>query len=216
MPVPEKVKMKKILCFGDSNTWGCSPVDSTRYDEKTRWPMVMGSLLGDQYQIIEEGLNGRTVLNLSPVDKMANGIESIVSITEKNIPFDIAIINLGLNDVFISEEVTLREISDGVSEIIDIIRKIHNFAEFTEPEIVIMSPSGYNSGIEHFSFIELQFNKLQRLPETYRNLSLKKNCRFFNASDYVTGSIIDGSHIDADSHILLGNKIAEFLLQRVR
>ena len=38
---------RRILCFGDSNTWGviprweASPLPSERYDEHTRWPCVM-------------------------------------------------------------------------------------------------------------------------------------------------------------------------------
>ena len=29
--------MKRILCFGDSNTWGFAPKDGYRFDENTRW-----------------------------------------------------------------------------------------------------------------------------------------------------------------------------------
>ena len=46
---------KRIVCFGDSNTWGYDPVNHTRYDEETRWTMVLQSLLGEEYQMIEEG-----------------------------------------------------------------------------------------------------------------------------------------------------------------
>lgn len=206
--------MKKILCYGDSNTWGCSPGDSSRFDEKTRWPMVMGSALGEKYTVIEEGLNGRTVLNLSPTETDANGIECINSLIIKYVPVDIVIISLGLNDIFVAEEVTPAEISKGVGQIIDIIRESHNSAGFNAPRIIIMSPSGFNTGIEGFSFFELKINMLKCIPEVYRDLCSEKKCSFFNASDYVTGSEIDGSHLEAESHILLGKKIAEFILSR--
>jgi lysophospholipase L1-like esterase len=208
--------MKKILCYGDSNTWGCSPVDSSRYDERTRWPMVTGLLLGEDYSIIEDGLNGRTVLNLSPVNKEANGIEWINSVINNYIPLNIAIISLGLNDVFIGDEVTLMDISRGVEEIIDIIRNSHLSAGYKIPEIIIIAPPEFNSGIEGVQFFELQINKLKGLPEAYRELSIKKNCMFFNASDYVRGSINDGSHLDSESHILLGKKTAEFILSSIK
>ena len=38
---------KHILCYGDSNTWGCTgnwietTVPTKRYDEQTRWPCVL-------------------------------------------------------------------------------------------------------------------------------------------------------------------------------
>ena len=42
---------RRILCFGDSNTWGviprweASPLPSERYDKHTRWPCVMADCL---------------------------------------------------------------------------------------------------------------------------------------------------------------------------
>ncbi len=208
--------MIKILCYGDSNTWGCSPADSSRFDERTRWPMAAGVCLGDRYTIIEDGLNGRTVLNLSPVNSTANGIEWINSAIHNYIPLDIAVISLGLNDVFIGDDITLRQVSHGVEEIIDIIRDRHASAGFPAPEIIIMAPPEYNTEIEGAQFFELQINKLKGLPEEYRQLALKKNCLFFDASGYVKGSIIDGSHLDSESHLLLGRKVAEFISDRIK
>ncbi len=58
---------RRILCFGDSNTWGviprweASPLPSERYDEHTRWPCVMADCLNrsqsdDSWTLIEEDL----------------------------------------------------------------------------------------------------------------------------------------------------------------
>ena len=52
--------MKTILCFGDSNTWGYSPQTGTRFPPDIRWTGVLQKSLGDNYRVIEEGLNGRT------------------------------------------------------------------------------------------------------------------------------------------------------------
>jgi lysophospholipase L1-like esterase len=208
--------MKKILCYGDSNTWGCSPIDSSRFDENTRWPMVMSSILGDNFIVIEEGLNGRTVLNLSNENYMLNGMEYIDSLIVTYFPIDILILNLGLNDVFIFEEVTINEILNGIERMINIVNDFQTGHGCNIPETVIMSPLKFNSNVEWAHFIELQINKLNTFPAAYKNLSIEKNCYFFNTSDYVTGSIIDGSHLDADSHILLGKKMAEFILSRFK
>ena len=208
--------MKKILCYGDSNTWGCSPIDSSRFDENTRWPMVMSSILGNDFLVLEEGLNGRTALNLSPDNYMLNGIEYIDSLIEKHFPIDILILNLGLNDVFIFEEVTINEILNGIEKIIDTVNNFQTKHNCNIPETVIMSPLKFNSDVEWAQTIELQINKLKEIPAAYKKLSIEKNCHFFNSYDYVTGSIIDGSHLDADSHIFLGKKIAEFILSRFK
>ena len=52
----------KILCYGDSNTWGYIPgTDHQRFSKDERWPGALQRMLGDKYEIIEEGLNSRIV-----------------------------------------------------------------------------------------------------------------------------------------------------------
>ena len=46
---------KRIMCFGDSNTWGANPSDGSRYPEDVRWTGVLQQTLGEGYQVIEEG-----------------------------------------------------------------------------------------------------------------------------------------------------------------
>ena len=65
--------MKTVLCYGDSNTYGYNPVNGLRYPQDVRWPGKLQSLLGNGYQIIEEGCNGRTTVFDDPLEgwKMA-------------------------------------------------------------------------------------------------------------------------------------------------
>ena len=66
--------MKRILCYGDSNTWGYDPVNfdertglPARYPEHVRWPGVMRDLLGPDYVVWEAGHNGRTTVFDDPL-----------------------------------------------------------------------------------------------------------------------------------------------------
>ena len=52
--------MKTILCFGDSNTWGYNPENRQRFGPEERWTGILRNSLGEDYRVIEEGLNGRT------------------------------------------------------------------------------------------------------------------------------------------------------------
>lgn len=49
---------KRILCFGDSNTWGYDGQTGLRFAEDVRWTGVLQSLLGPEYTVLEEGQNG--------------------------------------------------------------------------------------------------------------------------------------------------------------
>ena len=54
--------MIRILCFGDSNTYGYKPDGSGRFDENIRWTAKLQRKFGENIKIIEEGLCGRTTI----------------------------------------------------------------------------------------------------------------------------------------------------------
>ena len=66
--------MKEILCFGDSNTHGYMPGLGTRYPYDVRWPGVLARLLGAEYHIVEEGMDGRT----TAFEDAVSGLERLV------------------------------------------------------------------------------------------------------------------------------------------
>ena len=69
--------MAAILCYGDSNTWGCIPLRGSeparRFPPETRWPGVLRRELGDGHWVVEEGLNGRTTVWDDPLEPHRNG-----------------------------------------------------------------------------------------------------------------------------------------------
>jgi len=65
--------MKTLLCFGDSNTWGYNPATADRFPRDKRWTGVLRRELGDGYEVIEEGLNGRTTVWDDPMRATRTG-----------------------------------------------------------------------------------------------------------------------------------------------
>ena len=47
--------MYRILCYGDSNTWGYNAETGDRFPEDVRWTGVLQGLLGPAVRILEEG-----------------------------------------------------------------------------------------------------------------------------------------------------------------
>lgn len=58
--------MKKILCFGDSNTYGFIPQSGLRYDINTRWTGILQTLCNNEFEITEAGCNNRTAFIDNP------------------------------------------------------------------------------------------------------------------------------------------------------
>ena len=94
----------KLICYGDSNTWGCigrwvnSTEPSERFDTDVRWPMVAQKELGDRFHIIEEGLGGRTTIYPKPGEEWKNGEPYLTPCAHTHRPLDLVVIMLGTND----------------------------------------------------------------------------------------------------------------------
>ena len=55
--------MKKILIYGDSNTWGDNFILGKRIEDEKQWPNILQRKLGSEYKILQEGLPGRLAGN---------------------------------------------------------------------------------------------------------------------------------------------------------
>ena len=98
--------MINILCFGDSNTWGYDPETQTRFSKKIRWTGVLQQLLGTNFNVIEEGLNGRTTNvdekeehDLGYFRACRSAMDLLSILIETNSPLDLIIVMLGTNDL---------------------------------------------------------------------------------------------------------------------
>ena len=85
---------RTVVCFGDSNTHGADPSGAGRLPRDVRWPRVMERALGDGYEIIEEGLNGRCTVWDTPTDKGRNGLTYLYPCLISHAPVDLVIIML--------------------------------------------------------------------------------------------------------------------------
>ena len=92
------MEKKRILCFGDSLTWGYDPDTRTRFPSPSRWPMVLQELLGENWTVIEEGQSGRTIATEDPAEGEKNGLKYIGPCLESHTPLDLVILMLGSND----------------------------------------------------------------------------------------------------------------------
>ena len=99
---------KRVLAFGDSNTWGWIPVErgypTTRYRQGQRWPGVAQAELGSGYEIVEEALNGRTIDLADPaVPELPgagfDGSAYLPAAVASHLPLDLVVIMLGTNDL---------------------------------------------------------------------------------------------------------------------
>jgi len=93
----------RILIYGDSNVWGDKGFGENgaplgRYAAKQQWPNILQRLLGDEYDIIQAGLCGRTAGEYAEQPPYLGGkIGYEIALREAS-PVSGVIIALGVND----------------------------------------------------------------------------------------------------------------------
>lgn len=208
--------MKYILCYGDSNTWGCVPEKFTRYDFNDRWPGAMKNLLGEDYHIYENALNGRTTVFEDPIEEGRNGRANFEVTLMQNAPIDLLIIMLGTNDVknrFVKDP---WDIGWGLDLLIAHAKKSTCGKFAKAPEILISAPihlnSDWGSTLHNTVFSPESIQKSEQLAPIYEVIAQRNGCHFLDASQfaYACG---DGVHMTKESHAVLAKAMAEKVRQ---
>ncbi|RKX76102.1 MAG: hypothetical protein DRP87_12850 [Spirochaetes bacterium] len=206
----------RILCYGDSNTWGFRPFTGGRYPESHRWPAVLGRYLGEDYEVVEEGLNGRTIGNLMPGNFPLNGLRYLESFLLREKPFDVIIIYLGINDLFKQEGVSIEEIAANAGKAVDLVLFFYEENDLPIPRVILLSPLPANENAEGAHHFRELIEKSRRFPEEFRKVAESFGIDFIDTSRIISASDLDGVHIDGESHQRLGRHLADYIREQRR
>jgi lactoylglutathione lyase len=116
--------MGSILCFGDSNTYGWH--EGGRFPRDVRWPGVLKSLLPPGWDVVEEGLSGRT---------FEDGLPYFGPCLHSHTPLDVVVIFLGVNDIAAGR--SPHEVADGLRQLVEIAGTLA-----APPQVVAVAPPG--------------------------------------------------------------------------
>lgn len=203
---------KRILCYGDSNTWGAIPNQITRYVSNIRWTGILQKELGDNYIIIEEGYCGRTTVFDDPIENRLSGIKYFYPCVDSHSPLDLIIIMLGTNDLKPYFGVDAGNISSALVNYINALKVVPLAG--CKPQILLVSPilidSSYkNNPISHSCFGTDADIRSQQLAEKYKEIAKIHSLHYMNAADYAKASPLDGIHMDAENHKKLALAFAD-------
>ena len=134
--------MRHILCYGDSNTWGYTPGTGERHAPDVRWTGVLRRLLGEGWEVLEEGMNGRTTVFDNPMSPGRNGSAYLLTCLETHKPLDLVILMLGTNDLRFTDAWGAAE---GAAALVKSIRLYNHMEESThifpgKPRILLIAP----------------------------------------------------------------------------
>lgn len=204
----------RILCIGDSNTWGYNPVNGQRFER--RWTKVLASLMPEN-EIIEEGLNGRTLTSVDPIFKERCGIKGLKMLLMSHKPVDLVIVMLGTNELKTFFESEVSDIAEGIRQFIEVILDESMWQRFNIPKVLIISPilireELIENGDVFGDFDKNSVLKSQHLAAEISKICEKYNVEFMNAAEYAEASLTDHVHMDEENHIKLANAVNQKLM----
>ena len=208
---------KRILCFGDSNTWGYIAEGHKknyvlRQPADTRWPGAASRLLGETYEVLEEGLNGRTTGFDDPSSDGRNGLAYLKEELKALLPVDTAVIALGVNDLKPDICGSITKSRQAMAQMLDLLK------ETGISDIILILPAYLTSAISGPPFCE-DFcgpdiiSLSEELNVAYRDLALAYDLPYIDAAQIAEAGR-DGLHLTGESHRKLGEAVAHLILSR--
>lgn len=200
--------MKTILCYGDSNTWGFNPLTGERYPRSERWTGRLALELGNEFHVIEEGLNGRTTVWDDPIEGYKNGKEYLIPCLESHSPLDLVTILLGTNDLKMRFSVSAYDIATSAGVLVDIVQKSATGINNTAPQVLLISPPVVGTLSDYAEMFQDAHTKSKRFAQYYRQVADEYHCHFLDAATIIVSSNLDGIHWESSEHRKLGQAVA--------
>ena len=175
----------KIICFGDSNTYGYENLTyiGGRYDADSRWVDLLSKKTG--WLVINEGQNGREIPGRP------------IHIPEDT---DLFILMLGTNDLLQGN--TAAMVSKRMESFI-------NSLTIEKKKILLIAPPPLTFGVwvpeEHL------IRESIALSEHYRKLSTQLGVHYTNAGEWNISLVFDGVHFSKDGHIAFADGLYHYL-----
>ena len=205
--------MKRILCYGDSNTWGyISGTDHLRYAENKRWTGLLAKKLGRKYQVIEEGLNSRTLYSVDkrPGREGRVGFDYLKPCLDTHDKIDCFVLMLGTNEFKADYNNTAEQISAMLIKFIEYIKNYKSQIDKTAPKLILSGVALVNENTEYAKKDGMYNGATEKSVNL--NVLMKKYCQengvtYIDNTDLEVG--VDGVHFTEQSHKILAQRIYE-------
>jgi lysophospholipase L1-like esterase len=203
----------KIICYGDSNTYGFDPRIGTpgRQAKKDRWTGILDNM--PEYEIINEGMNGRTIPDC---DAAYNSLGSII---RHNMSADILLIMLGTNDMFMLRGATAAVLGERMRAMFENVPELRSFRDCTGKRICLISPPAPSRRVLFYEMIGVPASQtadevagiMEELPGVYAQVASDWQVDFIDAGKWNIELLFDGLHFSEKGHREFARQMEEKL-----
>ncbi len=212
----------RVLCFGDSNTHG-TPADDPEYvrlGPDVRWTGRLQHLLGDGYEVVEEGLSGRTT-DVDYVDRPhCNGRTYFPAALMSHHPLDFVVVMLGSNDLKTCFRRDAATIAGALHGYVDDVATYVTDRHGRTPPVLLLSPILLDDGITAFvdptgnGFDDLSLGASHGLAAEIERVATERGALFADAAT-VAHAGGDALHLTLASHEPLARLVADHVTRTV-
>ncbi|MGL4523316.1 MAG: GDSL-type esterase/lipase family protein [Bacilli bacterium] len=197
----------KILCFGDSNTYGYIPGGRGRFDALVRYPKVMEKILGKDYSVYEDGLCGRTTIFDRDDVPGRKGIDFVRAAVATYQP-DLLIVMLGTNDCKTQFETDEAKIAQGLADVVS------EALQERAMQVILVSPIAIDPIALQLAnyYTAFSIEVSEKLGVAVRKIAEINDYGFVDAAHIAKAHLDDGEHLDHEGH----SKLAEVLAKKIR
>ncbi len=212
----------RVLCYGDSNTHGAPDDDSgLRLPADRRWTGRLQRLLGDGYDIVEEGLNGRTT-DVDYVDRPhCNGRAYFPACLMTHHPLDLVVVMLGSNDLKTCFSRSAATIAHALHGYVDDVATYVTDRHGRTPPVLLLSPILLDDNIADYvdptgnGFDAGSLEASRGLATEIRRVADERGVLFADAAS-VAHAGADALHLTPDSHEPLARLVADNVIRSGR
>ena len=197
--------MKRMVCFGDSNTFGYDAGSrlGRRLDAGERWPEVFAELTG--WDTVNEGMNGREI----PAGWF---LERLGKILEEDAPFDVLAVMLGTNDILNSFQPDAAEAGRNMEAFL-LHALNHPQIQGEGKKILLIAPPGIDIG-RYGEEEEIFDREAKALGPVYRQIAEKLGLQFADTWDWEIPLAHDGVHFTGEGQKQFARKLFESLVKQ--
>ena len=173
----------RLLCLGDSNTYGYDPRSyfGGRYPAEHRWVDILTQASG--WEVINDGENGREIPH------RAREIKHFLVLLQRCQPIDLLLIMLGSNDLLQGQDVS------GVTARLTALLEA---LPINMEQIVLISPPPMKMGL--WVTEERLLTDSAALAPAFRSLAERFGTRFLDAGKWNIALTFDGLHFSEAGH----------------
>ena len=216
---------RQIFVYGDSNTWGWIPqheiIPTRRYPAETRWPGILESCIGEEYDIVVDALSGRTTC-LDDPDSIIEGVGMngetyLPAALGSHFPLDLVIIFLGVNDTKERFNRSALDIALGILRLGAIVSKHTGvYTSYPPAEVLLIAPPplGEIAQVDWFQeiFSDYSVGVSAQVGRVLAPLATAAGFNFLDAGEIMATEGSDGVHFSEENHRILGKAVSKSVL----